>query len=252
MTVPNPIKAKRKTAFHVDSVSSAKASAATADLGYDGLELAIEPLQDAEQVAAVFAKIPTEHPPIVAIAATYQPTDRDRDPNLDAAAPAIIATLCAAAKLGATCLNLTLPPIQSADAPHGFPSYQSAINFLHQLFGVTRFEAERSGVALAIEVASGGCFLSPVEMRDLVDTANTWAVGVCLDTKRVATIAQPDDWIRTLTHRLHAVRITCDSDDIQLFQETGATLIETGFDRTICIRSNAVCAPSVKRRDQTS
>jgi sugar phosphate isomerase/epimerase len=247
MTDPSTIKTTQRTAFQVDSASSPRASAATAELGYDGIELVVGPLQDAEQVTAVFAKIPTDCPPIVATSATCQPTA----PNLDTAAPAIIATLAAAAKLGATCLNLTLPPIQSADAPHGFPSYQAAINFLHQLLGATRFEAERSGVALAIEVASGGCFLSPVEMRDLVDTANTWAVGVCLDTKRVATIAKPADWIRTLTHRLHAVRITCDSgDDSQLFQEIGATLIETRFDRTICIRSNAVCAPFVKRRGQ--
>ncbi len=233
MATSTPTDRKYKTARRVESMSSPDTTAA-AGLGFDGLELAIGTIQDAEQVDAVLAAIHADHPSIVAVSATCKTVDPKTQAQI------VITALTASARLGANCLNLTLPAIDTSDGDLGFPSYQSAINFVHELFSLTRFEAERSGVALAIEIASGGCFLSPIEMRDLVDTANTWAVGICLDIDRVAIVSHPADWIRTLTHRLHAVRFGCDpSTNDQLLQETASAIHDAAFDRTICVACGA-------------
>lgn len=218
----------RRIAFRIDS-RTAKSITLSDELGFDGLELALESLPDAELAKTFLANLPKDSPTIIAVSATCSATDHDT------AIPAVIAALAATAQLGATCLNLSLAPLENADHPHGFPSYQSAINFLHRLFDATRFEAERSGVALAIEVANGGCFLSPVEMRELIDASSSWALGVCLDTARLAAIGNPADWIQTLTHRVHAVRITDLSSDDRLLRQTASALIQTSFDRTICV-----------------
>ena len=71
-----------------------------------------------------------------------------------------------------------------------------------------RFEAEATGVTVALEAATGGCFLSPIEVRELIDAVNSSAIGVCLDLERIGAIGSPLDWIDTLHRRVQAVRYT--------------------------------------------
>lgn len=78
------------------------------------------------------------------------------------------------------------------------------------------------GVALALDAPSCGCLLSPVELREVIDTANSSAIGACLDLGKIAALGSPADWVTTLGHRVHAVRVSheqaprapLDSDDL--------------------------------------
>ncbi len=115
--------------------------------------------------------------------------------------------LARAAALGVRCLNLAVPPLRRGEAECGFARYQDMLNFTHELLQRIRLEAESSGVAVALEAAAGGCLLSPVELRELIDVANSWAVGACVDVGRVASIGSAADWLTTLTHRVHSVRL---------------------------------------------
>ena len=65
---------------------------------------------------------------------------------------------------------------------------------------------------MALEPVIGGCLLSPVELREIIDNANSWAVGSVVDADRVAAGGCVEDWVRTLAHRIHAVRLAGDSE----------------------------------------
>ncbi len=199
---------------------------------------------------------PVEHDlKISALAARCVATD------VEGATAEVAALLNRAASLGAQCLNLTIPPIaklehggapaegdislghatQSVPLREGFASYQEAINFVHHFLQRIRMGAEDCGVAVALEGGSGGCLLSPVEFREIIDTANSWAVGACVDAARVARFSSPADWIRTLAGRLHAVRVghrfqTGATETADLSPSTRAindALDETRYDRSV-------------------
>lgn len=118
--------------------------------------------------------------------------------------------LVRAGEMGARVLNLTIPSLGCEQQNASFASYQEALNFAYKLLQELRFEAEATGVSIALEPAIGRCLLSPVELREIIDCANSWAVGVCIDTLRVARIGCPHDWLMTLNSRVHAVRINRD------------------------------------------
>lgn len=150
--------------------------------------------------------------------------------------------------LRATCLSVTLPRIKDApptaptpDAPVAFARYQDHLNFAFQLLHRLRFTAERTGVALAIEGGVGGGLLSPVELREIVDEANSRAVGVCIDTERVAAIGSPADWIDTLRHRVHAVRFGGGVTDVAVL----GALDRLGYDRT-CVVADVDTGPAIR------
>jgi len=146
-------------------------------------------------------------------------------------------------RLGATCLSVTLPSIMRRPDPTtdsgtavAFARYQDHLNFAFQVLHRLRFSAERSGVALAVEGAAGGGLLSPVELREIIDEANSFSVGVCLDVDRIAQVGSTADWITTLRHRIRAVRFgRSDTVDDAL-----DALIRIGFDHTVSVADAAV------------
>ncbi len=137
---------------------------------------------------------------VIAIAATCRTTD------LDAAVEAVTAMVRQAGRLEARCLNLTIPPIRRGSGDEGFSHYQDARDFAYGLLHRVRFEAEAAGVPVALEAGAGNVLNSPVELREIIDAANSWAVGACVDLDRVSRIGVPEDWITTLHRRIHAVR----------------------------------------------
>lgn len=116
--------------------------------------------------------------------------------------------LQAASSLGAKVLNLGIPPVRRRNDDEGFARYQDALNFAYELLHRVRFEAEATGVSVALEAAKEGCLLSPVEVRELIDAVNSSAIGVCLDVERIGAIGSPFDWIDTLHRRVLTVRCT--------------------------------------------
>lgn len=129
-----------------------------------------------------------------------------REVQLDPAVETVTNHLQLASRAGATVLNLTLPPLALASESTGFARYQEALNFAYQLLRGLRYKAESTGVAIAVEAAHGRWLLSPVELRELIDAANSWAIGACIDLARVSAVGASIDWITTLTHRVKAVR----------------------------------------------
>ncbi len=70
-----------------------------------------------------------------------------------------------------------------------------------------RADAEELGVVLALDRAGTRFLLSPIEAAELVDQANSSAIGWYLDPADVATFGCPQDWIRTLAGRIVRVRV---------------------------------------------
>lgn len=120
----------------------------------------------------------------------------------------VIDLLYRAADVGASCLSLTLPPVRSASEGVASFRYQDALTLAYKILRGARFDAEAAGVPLALEGAAGGCLLSPVELREIIDAAASWAVGACIDAARLAQVGTLDDWVTTLTHRVHATRLS--------------------------------------------
>ncbi|UCE60759.1 MAG: hypothetical protein JSU63_03210 [Phycisphaerales bacterium] len=106
-------------------------------------------------------------------------------------------------------LNLAIPPLSGTSQHLGFARYQDVLNFTYDLFTSSRLDCEAAGVAIGLEVAEGGCFLSPVEVREIVDAVNSSAFGTCVDLKRIERIGLTTDWMTTLGRRVHAVRMHC-------------------------------------------
>lgn len=176
------------------------------EAGFDGVELALHSptvLAAENQVACCPAPsepTPGRMLPIGALAAVCGATD------IEAAVREVFVLLQQAAAMGARCLNLSIPSVGQEACADSFPSYQHGLNFAYGLLRNIRLDAENAGVVVALEGACGGCLLSPVELREIIDCANSWAVGACIDVQRIASFSSPADWIRTLRSRVHAVR----------------------------------------------
>jgi len=176
--------------------------------GFDGIELDIgacrtdgtSPLTD--QQSQPFEALASSKVRVGAMAARCSTTDSSR------ALEEVGSLLRKAARVRATCLNLTLPPVADVSDENSFAQYQQALNFAYALLHHARFDAEATGVAIALEAGAGRSLLSPVELREIIDASNSWAVGACIDVDRIARIGCPVDWINTLRHRVHAVRLS--------------------------------------------
>jgi hypothetical protein len=128
--------------------------------------------------------------------------------DIPSAVQSMSAQLQAASSLAAMVLNLSIPPVRRSNDGEGFARYQDALNFAYELLHRVRFEAEATGVTVALEAAMEGCLFSPVEVRELIDAVNSSAIGVCLDVERIGAMGSPLDWIHTLHRRVQAVRYT--------------------------------------------
>ncbi len=67
--------------------------------------------------------------------------------------------------------------------------------------------AEETGVAICIENVWNKFLLSPLEMRDFVDSFNSKMVGVYFDVGNVLLTGYPEQWIRILGKRIKRVHV---------------------------------------------
>jgi len=140
-------------------------------------------------------------------------------------------------------LNLSLPPVHPA-CSSCFSGYQDALNFAWQMGRTLRFAAERSGTDLALEAAAGGCLLSPVELRELLDACGSHALGVCLDVERLKGIGLVTDWLSTLGSRVRCIRL--DAENATQIE----SLIESRYRGVIALRGDRVPANLTKTESQ--
>ena len=82
-------------------------------------------------------------------------------------------------------------------------AYERAVEAVSQIKPV----AEETGVALCIENVWNKFLLSPLEMRDFIDSFNSQQVGVYFDVGNVLLTGYPEQWIRILGNRIKRVHI---------------------------------------------
>jgi L-ribulose-5-phosphate 3-epimerase len=67
--------------------------------------------------------------------------------------------------------------------------------------------AEETGVAICIENVWNKFLLSPLEMRDFIDSFNSKMVGAYFDVGNVLLTGYPEQWIRILAERIKRVHV---------------------------------------------
>jgi L-ribulose-5-phosphate 3-epimerase len=81
--------------------------------------------------------------------------------------------------------------------------YERATESLKQILPA----AEETGVAIGVENVWNKFLLSPLEMRDFIDSFNSDAVGAYFDVGNVLLTGYPEQWIRILCHRIKRVHV---------------------------------------------
>ena len=87
-------------------------------------------------------------------------------------------------------------------------SYPARYDFMSRVLRGIRFDAEASGARIAFEVGQPGDLVSPLEVRGLIDTVNSSAVGVTVNLSGVMDLGPACDWVDLLTRRLFAIRLS--------------------------------------------
>lgn len=82
-------------------------------------------------------------------------------------------------------------------------AYQRAHDAVEQLLPV----AEKTGVAIAVENVWNKLLLSPLEMRNFIDSFGSRMVGSYFDVGNVLLTGYPDQWIEILGNRIKRVHI---------------------------------------------
>ena len=82
--------------------------------------------------------------------------------------------------------------------------------------------AEQTGVAICIENVWNKFLLSPLEMRDFIDSFDSEMVGAYFDVGNVLLTGYPDQWIRILGKRIKRVHVK----DFKLSAGTAAGFVD--------------------------
>ncbi|MDW8106044.1 MAG: sugar phosphate isomerase/epimerase family protein [Armatimonadota bacterium] len=97
---------------------------------------------------------------------------------------------------------LVVPGVVTPEVPYDV-AYERARAALQELVP----EAERRKVAIAIENVWNRFLLSPLEMRDLVDSLGSAYVGVYFDAGNILAYGYPQHWISILGARIKRVHV---------------------------------------------
>ncbi len=97
---------------------------------------------------------------------------------------------------------LVVPGVVTTDVPYDV-AYERAKAALQQLAP----DAERRRVAIAIENVWNRFLLSPLEMRDLIDSIGSPYVGVYFDAGNILAYGYPQQWITILGNRIRRVHV---------------------------------------------
>ncbi len=137
----------------------------------------------------------------------------DSEPS-DAEIDSIVGFIGSACVLHAELCVLQPPRVQphhrSSDRPASddeSSAYDRSINRTYHVMDRLIPAAERAGLTLAGCAPHCGAFLSPVELRELIDRIGSANVGVCIDLPQLALVGSFGDWTAILPHRIAAVRV---------------------------------------------
>lgn len=81
------------------------------------------------------------------------------------------------------------------------------VKIARDAIGELKHEIEESGIRVGLENVWNGFFLSPVDMRDFIDSINSPSVGAYFDVGNVAVFSEPVHWIEILEQRIFKIHI---------------------------------------------
>jgi sugar phosphate isomerase/epimerase len=175
-------------------------------LGLEALELLVPDRHDHE---AHWLKNADQSIPVYAI------SGRCGVREVVAATEAVQELLILGQRWGASVVSVHFPGVEgrrlgnaqaAISARSAESQYRAAINLTYEVLDNLRPVAERVGIRLAVEVSNAGCFLSPIEMAEMIDAVPSWSLGLAVDMDRVSTVGDPYDWLITLGRRVAEVR----------------------------------------------
>jgi len=234
------------------------AAASVREAGFDGIELAIadagvlhvesteaECRELAEQVKAAGLTLQTA---ACGLSWAKNPASDDaevRRQSIDTHARALQRT----AWLGCDAMLMVPGVVTSPIAPDQCVRYDVAVDRVREAVGELLKTAEDVGVDLCIENVWNGLFLSPIELRDFVDSFDSDRLGVYFDVGNLLRYHQhPPHWIELLGQRIKRVHIKEFNETFgfvggYMFSDllngqvpwaaTMQALREVGYDRTI-------------------
>lgn len=114
----------------------------------------------------------------------------------------------AARALGATSVLLVPGSVHTPLRPGVAPvPYGRAFERSFAAFSELKEVAEAEGIDIGIENVWNKIFLSPLELRDFVDSLGSPRIGVYFDVGNVLAFGFPEDWIRVLGRRIKKVHL---------------------------------------------
>lgn len=192
------------------NLSLSDACRQAAEAGFDAIELnmasegVLTPYMDETQVKELLKTV-SQHGLAVCSVCTgmlWQTPLTSPDPHVvSRAIEAITAQMRAAAWLGADTI-LVVPGLVDANTPYD-QAYQRAKDAISKLVP----EAERLKVSIGIENVWNKFLLSPLEMRDFIDSFGSEYVGAYFDVGNIVAYGFPEQWIRILGPRLRKIHL---------------------------------------------
>ncbi|NMB46480.1 MAG: sugar phosphate isomerase/epimerase [Firmicutes bacterium] len=184
------------------------------EAGFEGIELALDEtgelsLESDEQQVKAVRKMAADIGLELKSLATglfwkYSLTANDPDVR-EKARSVVVKALDVAQWLGADTV-LVVPGVVSAPfATSERTSYADAWDRAIEALQELALEAEQRQVSIGIENVWNKFLLSPVEMREFIDTIDSQYVGAYFDVGNVLLYGFPEDWIRVLGPRIKKV-----------------------------------------------
>lgn len=199
-----------ESAFPTDtSIKDTFARAAQA--GFDAIEIAPAPgrsltLETPEAECRRIAAVATDCGLEISVLTLEATRDRNLaapvEADRGAARGQTIAMLDRASWMGANAV-LIEPGFVSAPGdtqPHA--AYEDAFSRALDGLSSLRSEAEQRGVSIGCACCQNHFLISPIEMREFIDLINSPWIGAYTDVAQIPTFGFPQDWIRTLGHRI--------------------------------------------------
>lgn len=200
-------------------VDPAEAARRCAEVGFEGMELTIEPEvpltsgTDEKTCRRLRQDIRDAGVRVTSLTmrdhreASYgSPVEAERE----RARAMTLAMLDRAMWLGAGAIVVVPAIVGEWNAPRPKTTYAEALHRTYESLRDLVYEAEARGVSIAIRNVNllARFLLSPVETADLIDRVNSPWLGVCLDTGCAMSTGYPDDWIRSLGPRIVCVHLS--------------------------------------------
>lgn len=171
------------------------------DLGFDGVE--VSPTSDGAEIKTMLGAAQKAGIEIHSVMyGGWQAPLSSADPTVaDRGVKEIQAALESAKAFGATGL-LLVPAMVNADTRYE-DAYKRSQKKLRELIPT----AEKFGIPILVEDVWNNFLLSPMEMARYIDELKSAWVQSYFDVGNVLAFGWPEDWIRTLGHRIRKVHL---------------------------------------------